>query len=143
VKSFRTKVVGVTKKNEDGSSRQKIIKQCRKGDSLFLVRDPANKFDSNAIEVRKKDATMVGYLSGELAEDIAPIMDGGKRLAATVLDVTGGGPGESYGLNIQVVEIPGKPFVKPKQKKAFSLLSPKGLLLITLAVFAFSWFATK
>lgn len=54
VRSIHTKIRGVTKENPDGANRQQIIEQyCRRGDALFLVREPNNPFDPNAIQVRR------------------------------------------------------------------------------------------
>src|SRR5512133_637251 len=43
--SFYSKVAGVVHANGDGSSRQEIIKYCRVGEKLTLVREPTNPFD--------------------------------------------------------------------------------------------------
>src|SRR5947209_2653388 len=83
VRSLRTKIRGVTKRNTDGSYRQDIILTCcRCGDALFLQREPNNPVDANAIRVRRIVCTDVddkprlgeqlGYLSRGLAEDLAP-----------------------------------------------------------------------
>jgi HIRAN domain len=68
VRSIHTKIRGVTKENPDGANRQQIIKQwCRSGDALFLVREPNNPVDSNAIQVRRivYGDTQDKYLLGE------------------------------------------------------------------------------
>ena len=78
VRSIHTKIRGVTKGNPDGASRQQIIKQwCRSGDALFLIREPNNPVDPNAIQVRRivysdvpnkpRLAEQIGYVSLELA----------------------------------------------------------------------------
>ncbi len=54
VRSIHTKIRGVTKENPDGSNRQQIISQCcRRGDALFLVREPNNPAGRDAIQVRR------------------------------------------------------------------------------------------
>ena len=64
-----TKIVGVSKDNSDGSSRQKIIKEeVAEDDLLGLVLDPENKFDPNAIKVLSKNGNQIGYLSKDIAE---------------------------------------------------------------------------
>jgi hypothetical protein len=117
VRSLRTKIRGVTKTNPDGANRQGIIRKwCRSGDALYLVREPNNPVDSNAIQVRRivcadltdrnvKLGEQLGYLSRELAEEIAPSMDEqGFVLMAKILNVTGAEYGYSLGVNIEVEE---------------------------------------
>ncbi len=116
VRSIHTKIRGVTYSNPDGANRQKIIKQwCREGDALYFAREPKNPVDPNAIQVRRvvcsDDADhprlgeQLGYLSRELAEELAPNMDKrGFVLMGRIMNVTGGGYAESYGVNIQVEE---------------------------------------
>jgi HIRAN domain len=113
-RSIHTKIRGVTYTNPDGAHRQQIIKQwCRSGDALWLYREPKNPVDRNAIAVRRvvcsdvpdnpRVGEQLGYLSKELAEELAPDMD--KRefvLLGRISNVTGGQDGESLGVNIQV-----------------------------------------
>lgn len=113
---FHTKIRGVTFTNNDGASRQQIIRRwCRSGDALYLSRDPKNPVDRNAIQVRRilrsddpnnpRLGEQLGYLSRELAEELAPMMDNQRLvLMAQITDVTGGNDGESFGVNIQVNE---------------------------------------
>jgi hypothetical protein len=116
VRSIHTKIRGVTKENPNGVNRQQIISQCcRCGDALFLVREPNNPVDSNAIQVRRivhsdvrdkpRLREQIGYVSRELAEELAPKMDDdGFVLMAWIMNVTGGEDGESLGVNIQIEE---------------------------------------
>jgi hypothetical protein len=122
VRSIHTKIRGVTKENPDGVSRQQIISHCcRLGDALFLVREPNNPVDRNAIQVKRivcsdvpdkpRLGEQLGYLSRELAEELAPNMDEhGFVLMAWIMNVTGGEDDECLGVNIQVEEYkPTKP----------------------------------
>src|ERR1700681_1645401 len=83
VRSIHTKIRGVTKENPDGANRHQIISRCcHRGEALFLVREPNNPVDSNAIQVRRivygdtqdkyRLGEQIGYVSRELAEDLAP-----------------------------------------------------------------------
>jgi single-stranded-DNA-specific exonuclease len=115
VRSIHTKIRGVTKQNPDGANRQQIIKQwCRSGDALFLVREPNNPVDPNAVQVRRivygdtqdkyRLGEQIGYVSRELAEDLAPKMDFEKFvLFAWIMNVTGE-DSDSLGVNIQIEE---------------------------------------
>ena len=108
---FFTKVVGVSHKNDDGTSRQKLIRRLKEGEQLDVLRDPDNKYDRNAIVVCAKFGILrrrkqLGFLSAELAEEYAPLLDAGGRIDAEVSSVTGGGGWlwwkKLYGLNIRV-----------------------------------------
>jgi hypothetical protein len=71
-KSFHTKVAGVSKRNPDKTSRQKIIKDyVARGHSLDLKREPDNPYDKNAVGVWWTDHYQIGYLSSEVAEEIS------------------------------------------------------------------------
>jgi len=108
-RTIKTKVVGVTAKNDDGSDRQKIIrKYVEAEETLLLEREPDNPFGKNAIAVHAAPLDeidhddKIGYISHELAEELAPLMDSGHRITCMVLNKTGGGVGESFGVNIEL-----------------------------------------
>jgi hypothetical protein len=133
VRSIHSKIRGVTKRNTDRSDRQRIIRQwCHSGDALCFVREPINPVDRNAIQVRRVVCSDVpdqphigeqlGYLSRELAEELAPRMDhDGFVLMAEILELTGGHEGESVGVNFEMsVYMPAPketPHQQPKKRK--------------------------
>ena len=127
VRSIRTKIRGVSKNNYDGSSRQRIIDVlCHEGDALYLVRESNNPVDSNAVQVRRvvcvepdkpRIGEQLGYLSRELAEDLAPLLDGGVVMIARILNVTGTEAGYTEGVNIQIEEYALKPPSTAPSKK--------------------------
>lgn len=89
-------------KNDDGSSRQAILKTCSSGDPLVLKREPKNKYDRNAIAVFR-GTDQLGYLSKEVAEELAKVMDSGKELTANILEISGGEKGKpTLGCNVQI-----------------------------------------
>ncbi len=104
---IKTKVRGVSQRNEDGSSRQAIIrKYLSEGDLLVLEREPDNEYDSNAIAVYCDSPDLdeykkIGYLSRELAAKLAPVMDAGNSIDAEVLEITGEDK-SNLGVNIQL-----------------------------------------
>ncbi len=120
--TIRTKIRGVSFNNPDGTSRELIIQTCcHEGDALGLVRDKANKHDRNAIAVARivytgdgdhvRFGEQLGYLSRELAEQLAPALDSGQVCFARILNLTGdreidvdGDDGYSAGVNIEIVE---------------------------------------
>lgn len=102
-----TKVVGVSRKNEDGTSRQKIASKLRKGDLLMLVHERDNPADANALKVLASKGKQVGYLMRERAEEFVDLVDERDGLLAVVTEVTGGdarGGKPSYGVNIAIVD---------------------------------------
>jgi hypothetical protein len=71
-----TKVVGVSKENSDGISRQDIIKkEVEEGDSLILALEPENEWDKNAIKVLSKLGNQIGYLNREMAIKVKPALE--------------------------------------------------------------------
>lgn len=73
---YDSKVVGVSKVNEDGSSRQEIIKQeVAEDDQLHLELEPSNAHDKNATKVLSKLGKQIGYLNRELAEKVRPAIE--------------------------------------------------------------------
>jgi hypothetical protein len=102
LRSFHTKVVGVTHRNADGSSRQKIIHNCSVGDRLELVREPDNHRDSNAIKVCWQ-GEQLGYISADIAFRLADEIDRGGKFAASISDLTGGTDrAPTRGVNIKI-----------------------------------------
>src|SRR4051794_1684691 len=100
MKHFHSKIVGVTKKNDDGSNRQKLLPGCRPAMVLTLDHEEGNRFDPNAVRVLRPDGKQLGYLSAELAEEVVKKSKTGFRYQCFAKDLTGGGEGESYGMNI-------------------------------------------
>ena len=47
------------------------------GDTVFLVRDPQNRFSRHAVEVRLKNGMQIGYVPEEDAEELADFLDRG------------------------------------------------------------------
>jgi hypothetical protein len=83
-----SRVSGVTFSNEDGYSRQMIIEGLSKHPRglywLGLRRERNNAYDENAIRVDAirvgNKSALLGYLPRELAQVLAPEIDGGKEV---------------------------------------------------------------
>jgi HIRAN domain-containing protein len=76
-RKLKTKVVGVTFDNVNGSSRQVAISRLSSGDRLQLAWNPSDPYDSNAILVFGKGTmaqlegdTCIGHLKADLAADV-------------------------------------------------------------------------
>lgn len=95
-KTIKTKVVGVSFGNG-----QELIEYLSEGDSLFLEREPENEHDENAIAVYvdQYQNEQIGYLSSDLAEELAPQIDSGQMIMAEVTAITGEGE-RTRGVNI-------------------------------------------
>jgi single-stranded-DNA-specific exonuclease len=82
--------------------RQDIVAGIRPGATLELRREPGNKFDANAIAAFY-GGLQLGFLNRSLAQKLAPLIDAeGRRYGAEVTDITGGGAGRSFGVNVRV-----------------------------------------
>ncbi len=103
---FYSKIRGVTHKNPDGTSRQQLLKRCKVGQPLKLVREHDNPFDENAVRVLTMKGKQLGYLGGEAAEEIAPRLDAGGRVDCEISDLTGGGwfRKKTRGCNIKITK---------------------------------------
>jgi len=97
---FHTKVVGVT-----FEGRQRYVRQTRVGERVSLVRDRYNPHDRNAIKVVNALGNEIGFISRELASQMAPRMDAGTTYTATVTAITGLNPGDNMGVNILVRQL--------------------------------------
>ena len=92
--TIETRIVGVVYEG-----RQKVVALLTQWEQVFLIREPQNPFDSNAIKVTRWDKQQLGYVNRELAKVLAPRMDRNERfIKATVIALTGGDfPGSSLG----------------------------------------------
>ena len=66
---------GVTFDNEDGSSRQQIIRTLNKGQPLMLQAEPNNKHDRWAVAVYAGSGEKIGYLPSD-ARDASTVLMG-------------------------------------------------------------------
>ena len=98
--TIRTKVVGVTFKNDDGTDRQKILMSVSPGDTLELK--PYKYKGEPAIMVIHPSGC-IGNLKATLAADLCKKQH--FPHTAKVLDITGGTNGKSYGCNIEITEL--------------------------------------
>ena len=98
---IRTKVVGVTYANADGTNRQEIIQHLRTGEGLYL-RDMSDARFPEAIGVFNRNGQQCGSIKKELANELRSIGDF-ESFPVRVLQVTGG-DGYSFGCNIEIQE---------------------------------------
>lgn len=118
IKVFQTNIYGVTKRTEDGKSRQKFIRdELTSGQWLYLEREPNNRYDKNAVKIYTKSWVDIGYIPKERNNKLAELMDNGYDCRAQIMEITGGTWNkENFGI---VVDVFRQEIVKPKdQKKA-------------------------
>ena len=98
---YRTKIVGVTFKNDDGTSRQDIIESCTEGESLSLEHYYYKGED--AFKVTNVYGEVLGNLKKELTERLIEKYDAGTIEASDVeiLNITGEDKG-TLGVNIKI-----------------------------------------
>ena len=105
LRAIQTKAAGVTHGN-----RQKLIERLTRYKSeditVTLQREKDNAHDSNAVQivaaVRDKGSAVIGYINREWAAALAPLMDKGAQIVSRFKEITGGGCGYNYGLNVEL-----------------------------------------
>ena len=98
--SIRTKVVGVTFQNDDGTERQQILKRVSPGDILELK---PYKYKGEPAILVVHPLGCIGNLKATLAADLCK--EQYIPRTAKVLNITGGSNGKSYGCNIEISEL--------------------------------------
>lgn len=93
---FFTKIVGVTFDN-----RQELIPKLTPGQTLYLHREPCNRYDVNAIKLETDSGVIIGYLKAELAKVLAPAMDAGQQYCCNITAITGGN-NCPFGVNVLI-----------------------------------------
>ena len=97
------KVKGVTFKNA-----QRNIRTFASGDfeRFDLVREPDNFFDSNAIRVTVATVVFLGYVPREVAKELAPLMDEGRKFMAFFVSRNEHPVYGIVGLTVRIEELP-------------------------------------
>ena len=102
-----TKLVGVSHRNRDGSSRQRTISECQSFERLVLDHEEDNTHDSNAVRVLRSNGSQIGYLKAELAQAIVALVKRGHRFAVFLVQVTGGS-NRVQGANLLIIGAPAR-----------------------------------
>jgi hypothetical protein len=133
--SFFTKIAGVTHRNKNRTSRQRLIAQCRVGEELALEREPDNPVDPDAIRVLRVTGEQLGYIPAHVAASgLAKDLDRGERPKCRIVNLTGG-DGLTRGVNIEIGEWP-----KDSHPSEAAILNesatPYGWIIFVLAIIA-------
>lgn len=82
-RDFHSKIAGTP-------NYQDALKKCKEGERLWLLREPNNPYDPNAISVWSQSKEIIGYIKRDLAADLAPQMDRGQWIEVKISELTGG-----------------------------------------------------
>lgn len=96
---LRTKVVGVTHANQDGTSRQPIIARCHSGDPVYLH---FYRYKGDPAYAVYTDGGQIGNLSAELAEYLYTRYGENAFFHAGIINITGGYSGRYFGCNLDI-----------------------------------------
>lgn len=82
------------------SFRQEVIDEMSGAESLYLVAEPDNEYDKNAVAVFEDETNrQVGYIRREEAPEISQLLQSGTPVQVIDYTITGGGD-HHYGINI-------------------------------------------
>lgn len=146
MKEIRSKITGVTFKNDDGTDRQELIrKYCRPGTNLYLETDPENPHGTHAVKVFAQTPTglqQVGWVKGgeeaweNLDDQIFHALEANQTIELFVSEITGGSKQkQTLGMNVvyRVYDLGEERQVKPPRKE-LSPTAKKIQLAIFLAI---------
>lgn len=109
---IRSKVAGVTHKNDDGSDRQKAIKRLCRADGELLAIPEQNRHAAGGVAVGlwvqgRFGRSQIGYVGDDLVGDVLYYLKAGGTARVRILDVTGGTWGKpTRGVNFEIELIP-------------------------------------
>ena len=89
MREFHTKLAGVSHE-QGGVNPQRLLRKCKSGQQLTLIRDPQNRYDKNAIKVCLPTGEQLGWIGKDVAERLAEDIDKGDSVRAEISEVTGG-----------------------------------------------------
>lgn len=119
---FHANIAGVTFSNPDGTSRQELIRRCRIGDEILLIRDRNNKHDASAV-IAMHRVGQLGWIKSAGLEEFAEFLDRRGRATAKICQLTGGTRDKpTLGVNIEITEWR---TVEPAANIAAALIPPR------------------
>lgn len=75
-REFGCRVAGVTYKNPDEVSRQEILRHCREGDPVALLRDSRNRYSATAVLIQTQYGS-IGHVPHDESAEVAAELDSG------------------------------------------------------------------
>ena len=104
-KWFHAKIAGVSHLNDDGSSRQVLLRRLKPLDILKLVPEPTNSYDQNAVKVVTGAGEQVGYLERRLAGEVTRSLKRGDGWLAVVAHLNRAEGAPTLGITIGMLHL--------------------------------------
>lgn len=100
---MKTKLIGVTRNNSDGTSRQKLLAKAKEGDALYFEVETTQKGEKQ-IAVYNDYDQQLGYLMGKYSY-LAGYIESEEEFFPVIAKITGGDGNKSFGCNIDIPEL--------------------------------------
>ena len=98
-----TPVIEVTESNEDGTTRQDVLKGCQQGEQLKLILEEQDQQDP-AVRVCRKSGEQIGYLPPGMGRTVIDNLLVGYRNSVYISEINGGTMGNPLlGVNIHII----------------------------------------
>lgn len=95
---FHTKAVGVT-----FGDCQTHIQKSKVGDPLLIKHKPTADYPESTDIINSRTRARVGRINSDLAWELLTAFDEGFILDGVIADITGGGDGQNFGCNIEIM----------------------------------------
>ena len=102
-KIINTRVAGVSFANDDGTSRQDIIKGLTMGDRVLLVRDKENEHDFYATRVQTVSGQVIGWVPRQKSHQVAAWIESGNLVVGMAASRGKARGKDLVGLNIDIL----------------------------------------
>lgn len=99
-RDFHTKVAGVSFNNDNGTSRQEIIKRCTPGDDVVFKPMPTKAYPET-IGVFTMKGEQIGVLNAQLAKEMHSKY-ATSPMSAAISGINGGDNGKYLGVNLHI-----------------------------------------
>ncbi|GEM_PF-2412672 len=112
-RSFELGVAGESFDNDDGSSRQEILRRCTLGEPIYLIHQPHPQ-DKNAVKVCRANGEQIGWIRKEQSSEFANILKRGDPVDAEISKLLGG-----YPINcvLKITKYSNKPFTQTQYQQ--------------------------
>lgn len=102
--SICTKIVGVSFKNSDNTSRQELIRKLQLDEKLTIEHEENNPYDKNSHVIKNKDNIILGHINRELSEELIEKKESGQKIIGIKSFKVTGQEKRTLGLNI-IIEL--------------------------------------
>jgi hypothetical protein len=88
-RTFTIEVKGESFRNDDGTSRQDIIRHCKIGEPIKLIHEPHPK-DKNAVKVCRLNGEQLGYIPKTASAEFATVIKRGIKQDVVISEIKDG-----------------------------------------------------